>query len=66
VPVSELDRQPEPGQGGDPAQAAQPVHDLGVVGVLGHDGDGLIKSVSPLQREQHRLIGGIEGQLSAG
>ena len=27
VPVADLHRQPEPGQGGDPTQAAQPAHD---------------------------------------
>ena len=30
VPVADLDREGEPGQGGDPAQAAQPSGDVGV------------------------------------
>ena len=35
-PVPDLDRQPEPGQGGDAAQATQPAHHRGVAGVGGH------------------------------
>ena len=50
VPVADLDRQPEPGQRGDPAQAAQPAHDRGELAVGGHLGDRRIQPVPAVQR----------------
>src|SRR5206468_9147158 len=42
VPVTDLDREPEGGQRGDPAQARQPSHDRGEFAVRSHLLDRLI------------------------
>jgi hypothetical protein len=39
VPVTDLDCQPEPGQGGDPPQTAESAHQVGIAGVLSHGSD---------------------------
>ena len=45
VPVADLDRQREPGQRRDPAQAAQPAHDRGELAVGGHRRDRGVEPV---------------------
>ena len=60
VPVADLDRQPERGQRGDPAQAAQPGHHRGVVAAGGHLGDRHVEPVPAGRGGQHRVVGDVE------
>ncbi len=60
VPVPDLHCQPEAGQCGDPAQAPQPVDDLGELGLGGHLGNCLIQSVTAVRSGQNRLVLGIK------
>ena len=62
VPVADLDGQREPGQGADPAQAAQPAHQRGELGVGGHLCDRGVESVAAGQGGQDRVVVVVEGQ----
>ena len=62
VPVADLDGQREPGQGADPAQAAQPAHERGELAVGGHLLDRGVEPVPAGLDRQHGLVVGVEGQ----
>ena len=62
VPVADLDREREPGQGADPAQAPQPAHQRGELAVGGHLLDRGVEPVPAGLDRQHGLVVGVEGQ----
>jgi hypothetical protein len=62
----DLDRQPERGQRGDPAQAAQAVHDRGELGVGGHHRDRGVEPVPARGDGEHRVVVGLERQPRRG
>ncbi|WKV16522.1 hypothetical protein LP422_22820 [Janibacter limosus] len=62
VPVADLDRQGEPGQGAHPAQAPEPVDHVGELAVSGHLLDRDVESVAACPDRQHGLVIGVEGQ----
>ena len=63
VPVGDLDAEPDRGQRGDPAQAAQPSHRPGQRLGLGHLFDRGVEPVAAGVHREHRVEGLVEGQL---
>lgn len=63
VPIADRDRERERerGQGADAAQAAQPAHDRGELGLGGHDGDLCIQPVASSLDLQDRIVVRLEG-----
>ncbi|HEX3198911.1 MAG TPA: hypothetical protein VHR39_15290 [Propionibacteriaceae bacterium] len=55
MPVADLDRQGQPGQGTDPAQASQPAHQRGELGLGGQLSDRDVESVAARPDGQNRL-----------
>ena len=60
VPVTDLDRQPKPGQRRYPTQAAQPVHHGSELGIGGHRCDRRIQTIPEGQGSQHGLVLSVE------
>ena len=69
VPVADLDRQREPGQGADPAQAAQSSHHRGELAVRGHGRDRRVEPVaacldaSARRRSRTRRSSAVAGRI---
>ena len=61
VPIADLDRERKRRQGADAAQAAQPAHDRGELGLGGHDGDLCIQPVASSLDLQNRIVVRLEG-----
>ena len=66
VPVAELDGEREPGQGRDPAQAAQPPGDRGELAVGGHRGDRRVQAGPAREGEVDGFAVGVVGGPGAG
>jgi len=65
-PVTDLDGQPEPGQGADPTQATLPVDDRRELTIGGHRFDGLVELVTAGHREHDVGVSAVERRLRAG
>src|SRR5665647_187087 len=63
VPVTDLDREPEPGQRRDAPQTSEPVNHGRELTVSGHSCDRGVKTVPAVDHRGHRVIGGIERVL---
>src|SRR5659263_160174 len=63
VPVTDLDREPEPGQRRDAPQTSEPVNHGRELTVSGHSCDRGVETVPAVDHRGHRVIGGIERVL---
>ena len=62
VPVADLDRKGEPGQGAHSAQASQSSHQWGELGVGGHLADRVVEPVPASLDRQDVVVVGVERQ----
>ncbi len=62
VPVADLDRECEPGQGADPTQTSESVHHVGELRVARHLADRGVEPIPTSFDRQDVLVVGVEGQ----